>query len=267
MVSLKRLSILCTAALLLAITIANAQAAFFVNGSFESATVDPNNSAFGFVEFNAGDTSIIGWIVDRDNIDYIGSYWQASNGARSIDLDGLRPGSISQTFDTVIGSTYQVGFDLAGNPDGPPTIKRLQVSAGNDSAIFQFDITGIGGCSPGCGGQSMGYQHHSFFFTATAPTSTLRFSSLSPPDGAFGPALDNVTIALAPVPEPSLSALLCIGILMSSVWYCPGTQSKREREAKRFASHYRLTAGADKSGYVRRRLRAISIRNWESRCD
>src|SRR4029079_18341039 len=108
MVSLKRLSILCTAALLLAITIANAQAAFFVNGSFESATVDPNNSAFGFVEFNAGDTSIIGWIVDRDNIDYIGSYWQASNGARSIDLDGLRPGSISQTFDTVIGSTYQV---------------------------------------------------------------------------------------------------------------------------------------------------------------
>ena len=218
MTSLKRLSGFCMVALLLTLTSGNVRAALFVNGSFESATVNPANSTFGFVGLNAGDTSITGWIVDRDNIDYIGSYWQASNGVRSIDLDGVQPGSISQTFETVIGSTYQVGFDLAGNPDGPPTIKHLQVSAGNDSAIFQFDITGHGICSPGCGGQSMGYQHHSFFFTATAPTSTLRFSSLSPPNGAFGPALDNVTVSLASVPEPSLSALLCVGILLSAVW-------------------------------------------------
>jgi hypothetical protein len=30
--------------------------------------------------------------------------------------------------------------------------------------------------------------------------------------------LDNVTVSLAPVPEPSLSALLCVGILLSAVW-------------------------------------------------
>ena len=109
------LSGFCMSAVLLAI--GTAGAATFTNGSFESASVDPADFFIGRV---AGDTSITGWRVDRDDIDYIGGYWQASNGVRSIDMDGVQPGSISQTFDTVTGARYEVGFDMAGNPDGPP---------------------------------------------------------------------------------------------------------------------------------------------------
>jgi choice-of-anchor C domain-containing protein len=194
---------------LLALAIGNVQAAFFVNGSFESATVDPASNPIGFVGLNAGDKSITGWVVERDDIDYIGAYWQAANGVRSIDLDGLHPGSISQTFDTAIGSTYRVGFDLAGNPDGPPSIKRLRVSAGNEAAIFQFDVDGHSR-------DRMGYEHHFFVFEATSSQSTLAFSSLTDPNAplpAFGPALDNVTVSPA-IPEPGLSVFVLSGILM-----------------------------------------------------
>jgi choice-of-anchor C domain-containing protein len=198
---------------LLALAIGNSDAAVFLNGSFESASVNPANSSVGFIGLNAGDRSITGWVVDRDNIDYIGPFWQASNGVRSIDLDGVHPGSISQTFDTVTGATYQVGFDLAGNPDGPPTIKRMEVSAGNASAIFQFDLDGHQL-------NSMGYEHHVFSFQATASSSTLKFSSLTNPNGslpAFGPALDNVTVSLA-VPEPNLLVLLLASLVSFATW-------------------------------------------------
>ena len=49
-----------------------------------------------------------------------GRYWQAAQGSKSIDLDGSedsRPAAISQTFDTVVNSTYVVTFTMSGNPD------------------------------------------------------------------------------------------------------------------------------------------------------
>jgi choice-of-anchor C domain-containing protein len=227
------------------LAIGTAGAATFTNGSFESASVDPADFFIGRI---AGDTSITGWRVDRDDIDYIGGYWQASNGVRSIDMDGVQPGSISQTFDTVTGARYEVGFDMAGNPDGPPTIKRMQVSAGNDSAIFEFDVTGHSR-------ESMGYQHHLFFFTAIGSSSTLSFSSLSPQSGAFsafGAALDNVTVALFLVPEPALPMILCAGILLSIVW-----RRLRSVECGRTRSQERGLAGLE---HMRtRHMRAILV--------
>ena len=79
----------------------------FQNGSFEEgpASVD------SFITLFDGDTSITGWTVTAGSIDLIGDYWIASDGERSIDLNGNGPGAISQEFDTEPGLIYHVLFD------------------------------------------------------------------------------------------------------------------------------------------------------------
>jgi hypothetical protein len=43
-----------------------------INGGFEKAAVDPGA---GYVGLSADDTTINGWFVSGNGIDYIGGYW------------------------------------------------------------------------------------------------------------------------------------------------------------------------------------------------
>jgi choice-of-anchor C domain-containing protein len=166
-----------------------------INGSFELGT-DPGS----FKTLNPGATDITGWTI-TGQLDYIGTYWQASDGGRSLDLSGLSAGSIQQDIDTIIGSTYIVNFDMAGNPDGDPTIKQLTVEAvGVDAQAFDFDITGHTK-------SNMGWQTMQWLFVANVTTTTLKFTSLVG-DTGWGPALDNVTVTAVPAP----AALVLLGI-------------------------------------------------------
>ena len=161
---------------------APALAAAFSNGSFETGA-DPGS----FTQLNATDSaSIPGWTVSLGNLDYIGSYWTASNGVRSLDLNGTDAGQIQQTFDTVAGHTYLVAFDMAGNPDGGPTTKTMTVSVGGPATPYSFDTTGMTK-------SSMGWQTMTYWFTAAGPSTTLSFTSTTP-GSAYGPALDNVVL-------------------------------------------------------------------------
>ena len=180
------------------------------NGSFETATINPGAS---YITLDAVSTAITGWTVSQGSIDYIGTFWQASNGSRSLDLSGAEAdaGGIQQTFNTTVGETYRVTFDLAGNPEENPTIKEMRVSAGGSSADFSFDITGNSN-------SNMGWVSKSWDFTATGTTTTLSFLSLV--DTGFGPALDNVSVVAlsspppSPIPEPSsMLGLLSLGVL------------------------------------------------------
>jgi len=176
------------------------------NGSFETATVNPGTDTL----LNAVSTVITGWTVSQGSIDYIGTAWQASNGVRSVELEGSGNGKIEQTFNTTIGTTYRVTFDLAGNPFGGSAIKPMRVSAVGSSADFSFDITGK---SP----SNMGWVSKSWDFTANSTTTTLEFIGLG--NSTLGAALDNVSvIALSgpstSVPEPSsMLGLLGLGVL------------------------------------------------------
>ena len=167
-------------------------AAPFQNGSFENASVDPGGS---FVTLADGSTQITGWTVISGDIDYIGLYWAASNGTRSLDLVGdQNVGGVEQTFDTVPGATYQVSFDLAGNPQGPPAVKPLQVSAGAVVQNYTFDTTGKTL-------SDMGWVTHQLTFTASGPTTTLSFVSDTTGLGCcYGAALDNVIVQLVQLP-------------------------------------------------------------------
>ena len=154
-----------------------AHAAPFQNGSFETGPTPG-----GYVTLSAGDTQITGWTVTGDSVDYIGSYWPAADGSRSLDLSGNAGGGVAQAFDTVAGRTYRVGFALAGNPDCAPTVKTVQVQAtGAPSVNYSFDATNSSL-------SSMGWAAQTYTFTATDPT--LAFASLD--KTSCGPALDNV---------------------------------------------------------------------------
>jgi len=154
-----------------------AQPNLLVNGSFEAG---PEPGAF--ITLATGATSIPGWTVTRATIDYIGSYFPSADGHRHIDLDGT-PGSggMQQTFPTVAGQRYRVTFDLAGNPEGPPTVKTMRVEAAGQSQVFSHDA-------------SLNWSHEAWEFTATGPTTTIEFYSLDPEGGYCGPLLDNVSV-------------------------------------------------------------------------
>jgi choice-of-anchor C domain-containing protein len=200
---MKILGLIAGAALLL-----GAQSAYAVsitNGSFELGT-DPGV----FTPLAAGDnTSITGWTVGgAGGVDYIGTYWQASEGNRSLDLSGGGIGGVSQQLTGLsIGQEYTVSFDLAGNSEGLPVEKHMTVLTNGGGELFTFDTTGK---SVG----NMGWTTFTYVFIASAATDTLAF--LSGDNTSFGPALDNVTIAATPIPGAILlfgSALGGMGFL------------------------------------------------------
>jgi len=208
--SLLKLSIASSVLAVSALIVTPVQAANLIqNGSFETATVNPNPGT-SYITLGVGSTVITGWTVSQATIDYIGTYWQASEGSRNLDLSGLNAGGIQQTFNTTVGETYRVTFDLAGNTDYSPTIKEMRVSAGGNSADFSFDITGKSR-------SNMGWVSKSWGFTATGTTTTLSFLNLV--DTPYGPALDNVSVIALSSPPPSIPepssvlGLLSLGVL------------------------------------------------------
>ena len=204
---------LIVAAIVAAVLPAAAYAQAFQNGGFETG---PNPG--GFTTQGTGSTAITGWTVTGGTIDYIGTYWQAAEGARSVDLSGNGPGSIAQTFDTVLGQHYQVSFWLSGNPDGAPTIKNVGVSAtGTATANYTLDSTGLVH-------EAMGWTQFTYDFVATGTSTTLSFASLD--NTPYGPALDGV--AVTAVPEPAVWGMMIGGFGLAGF-------SLRRRPAVRFA--------------------------------
>lgn len=203
----------------------NAHAANLIgNGSFESGLANLGS----FTTLSSGDsTSIANWTVSAGTIDYIGSYWAASDGVRSLDLAGCCavPGAISQTFATVAGNIYQVSFDLWANPDGNAPYPRLAyANTGGVDILFS---------SPGGGSNAApAWVTKTFTFTASGPMTTLTFkgdaaSSTGSAGVAYGAALDNVSVTA--VPEPATWAMMIAGVGLV------GASMRRRRANVQFA--------------------------------
>ena len=179
-----------------------ANAAAFMNGSFETSATNPG----AFTTLAGGSTAINGWTVGGSSIDHIGTYWNAQNGSRSIDLAGSGIGSISQIFDTVAGQAYNVNFFVSRNPEGGITPRSGFVDVGGAQTLITFS-------NAASTLSNMLWEQRTFGFTATGASTNLRFSA-DPATSAtfFGLALDNV--AVSAVPEPSTWAMMLFGFIL-----------------------------------------------------
>ena len=152
------------------------------NGSFEHGTTPGS-----YLTIKMASNDLDDWSVTKGTVDVVGTLWPASDGVRSIDLDGVSFGAISQNIKTDPGKTYVVTFDLSGNGYGPPTVKAIRLSAGSDNSRYTFDMTK----RPY---HSMGWQTHTWRFVAGHKSTTITFESLDTENGYFGPILDNVHV-------------------------------------------------------------------------
>jgi choice-of-anchor C domain-containing protein len=161
------------------------------NGGFE----DPRVEVEVYAPLSAGD-AIGAWTVDDGAVDLIsGRYWRAAEKRQSLDLDGsCGMGTISQVAPTVPGRSYQLCFAMAGNPDGPPAMKTMEVWWGDQRIdSLTFDTTGATR-------RHMGWTYWQYAVTATGSATRLRFTSLSP--GCYGPTLDDVRLQEIEAPIP-----------------------------------------------------------------
>jgi choice-of-anchor C domain-containing protein len=170
------------------------------NGSFENGRNDFSPGTYGIITLSGGDTSsILNWTVGG-SIDYIKTRWIPADGERSLDLNGLNAGSVSQTLTTVIGQQYEVRFWMSANPENDPEVKEMRVYANNLFQDFSFTTGGFSN-------QNMLWIEKTWNFIASNNSTTLTFQSLI--GGRFGPALDNVSVTA--IPEPGTLLLACVG--------------------------------------------------------
>jgi choice-of-anchor C domain-containing protein len=197
--------------MLLACVGAVSAANIVTNGGFE--TVVPAFSGT-FETLSPGDTNIAPWSIDAGSIDLINTYWQNNAGSPySVDLSGNAPGTISQILDTKDGQTCTLSFYMSGNPDNPGT-KSVNVLLGSNpvsGSPFTFSTANSRS-------NMMWEQKTASGLAATGPT-TISFVA-DPNSGAYGPALDDISVECTggntPVPEfPSvaLPAAFIVGLI------------------------------------------------------
>lgn len=202
-------------ALILCVTSGFAHANLLTNGSFEDTTGFVDNTGQHIMELFPGSTALPGWSVTNTSgldLNWLGPFnpiSPASDGSYSLDLTGYHNSSpfsgVSQTLATLLGHTYEVGFDL-GN-DGSFR-SGILASAGGVSQNFVTTFASAG----------HRWDHFSFFFTAAASSEVISFiGSQQVVNNPIYIGLDNVTVldvtpnALS-VPEPGSLFLIGLGL-------------------------------------------------------
>lgn len=174
------------------------------DGSFESGAAPVG----GFATYSSGAT-FGGWGVKNGSIDLINGYWQAAHGAKSVDMNGHSLGTIFQDLVTTAGTSYDIFFSLAGNPEltGMKTVRLWWGS----SIVGDFSFNSSGKSRADMGWST---RNGALGLVATSGVTRLSFESLTYASPYGGAALDDVSVTAASTttPEPLSMALLGTGL-------------------------------------------------------
>lgn len=177
-------------------TAAIAGSNLIANGGFEAAGPIPS-----WRSLSAG-SSVGAWRVTSGTAALVGAYWRANGGTNSLEVGSPGAGTVAQTIATTAGRHYRLAFALAGNPDGPPRVKTLVVTAGPVTRRFTFDVSGRSR-------SAMGWTPQTLDFVAAASSTVIAFARLDGGASAWwGPAVDDVSVteAGAAPPVPATTA-------------------------------------------------------------
>ena len=178
---------------------AKAPADEIVNGGFEQPAIAT------FLEVVAPNSATIpGWTVTAGSVDVVNAAGNgfdvgpADQGAQYLDLNGTRAGTISQTFPTTPGATYQLSFAYANNYF-PPTSLTAQVTLSDGSgALF---VTTVSHASSVAG--NLNWAAFNQWFTARQSSTTLTFVSTNAGNG--GVFLDSISVRAIVTPTLAIS--------------------------------------------------------------
>jgi choice-of-anchor C domain-containing protein len=128
------------------------------------------------------------WTIQRGSVDVVASPGaNAATGGQFVDLNGndtKDAGIITQEVSGVSGHTYRLSFQLAGNPNGDPPLKTLDVSLGDKKESFSFDTKGHTNAD-------LGWATHTVEGCGSSKF-TVKFESTT--KGIRGPNIDNVML-------------------------------------------------------------------------
>lgn len=173
------------------------------NGSFEAPVIGAQFSAQaaasgGLSSWTITDTGV----VMIDSFDNFGAWTQpaeSSDGIQFLQLQthsGTGPGTISQTFATTAGTTYQLEFDYSGIYPGDITTS-LTYDVGSGAQTVNMNITG----------NQLPWATETHQFVATGSTATLSFTG-NYVAGFWGASIDNVSVKALPATSDTADTLV-----------------------------------------------------------
>lgn len=163
------------------------------NGSFESTLL--RNGTWS--NFNG----IEGWTVGSKGVEVRNNVsGSALDGHNFVELDTTGNSSISQSFATVAGYTYELSFSYANRGDNKGAASNgISWSVGSLSGTVGQNTT-------------TSWTTYTTSFVGTGNPMTLTFAALGRSD-SYGTSLDNVSLSvLSTVPEPQGYALMLAGL-------------------------------------------------------
>ncbi|MFN0128153.1 MAG: DUF642 domain-containing protein [Verrucomicrobiales bacterium] len=219
-----------------------------INGGFEA----PDTPTF--VQINPGQDTIAPWVVGLHSVevgDALGNGFitgPAFEGGQFLDLNGLQPGRITQSFATTPGSLYTVTFAYTDNYWEPST------SGSASARVRIFDDIGdrLNHTITHTGAVAGNY-HWSVFtahFTALATTTSLEFTSLSasPSGHGGGIMLDAVQVIEGTLGIDSITRVENGSVVLTVRGFPNGAhriQASPDLSAGGFVDLGTVTAGAD----------------------
>jgi choice-of-anchor C domain-containing protein len=187
-------------------------AELLVNGSFEDIGAGAPEG-WGGLTYYAGGVALPGWTVASGSVDLTtsASFWgPAYDGNYSLDINGWNPGTITQSFGTVIGQLYAVSFAYGRNVAGAENPATATVTAGGQTVNVSAADDGSFGS-----GRNMIWKTGGFTFTGTGSPTTISLQATNGSNG--GVFFDKISVqsedlaGAAAVPEPATWALMIGG--------------------------------------------------------